>query len=152
MLKKIVIGLLFVFIAIQFYRPEKNTSTETPDTDFLVVYGTDAKIASTIKASCYDCHSNNTTYPWYSEVAPVSWWISNHVTYGKKHLDFSIWNTYSEKKKDHKLEETIEMIEKKEMPLESYLPMHPEAKLTEVQQQELIAFFKKIRSEINYSK
>ncbi|MBJ2172940.1 heme-binding domain-containing protein [Aureibaculum sp. A20] len=152
MVKKIVIGLLLVIVAIQFYRPEKNISIETPDTDFLVVNGTDANLAATIKASCYDCHSNNTAYPWYAEVAPVSWWVANHVNDGKKHFNFSIWDTYSDKKKDHKLEENIEMIEEKEMPLESYLPMHPEAKLSEEQQKELIAYFKEVKLKINYTK
>ncbi len=104
-----------------------------------------------MKTSCYDCHSNNTKYPWYSEVAPISWWIADHVTEGKDELNLSLWTTFSDKKRNHKLEEMIELIEKKEMPLESYLPMHSEAELSESQQQELITFFREIKFQIKIS-
>ncbi|MCB0458716.1 MAG: heme-binding domain-containing protein [Flavobacteriaceae bacterium] len=137
MLKKIIIALVILLVGIQFYRPAKNISEETPTTDFLVVNNADESMATLIKNACYDCHSNNTNYPWYSEVAPFSWWIADHVKHGKEELNFSEWSTFTEKKKNHKLKEIIEEVEKRKMPLESYLPMHPEANLTDDQIKQL---------------
>ncbi len=133
MLKKILILLFIVFIIIQFFRPEKNVSSETPVSDFLVVTKADNTIASIIKTSCYDCHSNNTSYPWYAEVAPLSWWIAEHIDHAKEELNFSEWGTFSEKRKSKKLKEMVEELEEREMPLKTYLPMHPEAKLSDEQ-------------------
>ncbi|MEZ4839977.1 MAG: heme-binding domain-containing protein [Flavobacteriaceae bacterium] len=137
MLKKILIALVILLVGIQFYRPAKNISEETPVTDFLIVNNADESVATIVKNACYDCHSNNTKYPWYAEVAPFSWWIANHVNHGKEELNFSEWSTFTEKKKNHKLKEIIEEVEKRKMPLESYLPMHPEANLTDDQIKQL---------------
>lgn len=134
MLKKIPLALIVLLVLMQLYRPEKNISTEKePASDFLLVNNAPENVAVIFKDACYDCHSNNTKYPWYSEVAPVSWWLANHIDEGKEHLNFSAWTDYNLKKKNHKLEEIIETVEKRQMPLKSYLPMHPEAKLSEAQ-------------------
>ena len=133
MLKKILKVLLVILVLIQFYRPEKNISSKVLDTDFLVVTNANDNIASIVKTSCYDCHSNNTAYPWYSEIAPVSWWIAHHVDEAKEELNFSEWSTFSDKRKNKKLEEIVEELEEKEMPLKTYLPMHSEAKLSDEQ-------------------
>lgn len=145
MLKKILYALLIIVVLIQFYRPEKNISVETSTTDFLTLTKANDDISTLINSSCYDCHSNNTNYPWYAEVAPISWWISGHVDHGKEELNFSEWGSYSEKKMNHKLKEIVEELEEKEMPLESYLPMHPEAKLSDQQIQQLITWVKKLQ-------
>ncbi|WP_273005712.1 heme-binding domain-containing protein, partial [Leeuwenhoekiella blandensis] len=68
---------------------------------------------------CYDCHSNQTTYPWYSNLAPASFYLEDHIKDGKRHLNFSEWEQYSAKRKDHKLDELIEEVEREGMPLES---------------------------------
>ncbi len=133
MLKKILKILLVILVLIQFYRPEKNISSEITTTDFLVTTKASEDIVSIFKTSCYDCHSNNTSYPWYAEVAPVSWWIAHHIDEAKEELNFSEWSTFSEKKKNHKLKEMIEQLEEREMPLKTYLPMHSEAKLSNEQ-------------------
>jgi len=145
MLKKILYALLLIVIIIQFYRPEKNISTEIPITDFLTVTKANDDISSLIKSSCYDCHSNNTKYPWYAEVSPLSWWISGHVDHGKEELNFSEWSTYSEKRKSKKLKEMIEEVEERKMPLDSYLPMHPEAKLSDQQIDQLVNWVKTLQ-------
>lgn len=132
-LKKLGILLLIVFVLIQFLRPQKNISETTPATDFIAVTKPSPKIEATLRAACYDCHSNNTKYPWYSEVAPVSFLIAEHVKDGKKHLNFSIWDTYSQKKKAHKLEELVEEVAEGHMPEESYTWMHSDARLTKEQ-------------------
>lgn len=139
-LKFSLVTLLIVFLGMQFVRPEKNMNAEVPATDLIAVEAPDQELAVVLKNACYDCHSNNTHYPWYAEVAPVSFWIADHVEEGKEHLDFSQWDAYSPKKKAHKMEELIEEVKEHEMPLESYTLMHGEAKLTDDQIEALTAW------------
>ena len=131
MIKKISIGLLALFAAAQFINPDKNESEFIPEADFITLEQPPEHLASILKTSCYDCHSNNTIYPWYDRITPVNFWVNSHITDGKKHLNFSEWNSYSAKKKAHKLDEFIEMIEDKEMPLASYTLTHQDAKLSD---------------------
>ncbi|MGB1270270.1 MAG: heme-binding domain-containing protein [Flavobacteriaceae bacterium] len=131
MIKKISIGLLALFAAAQFINPDKNESEFVPESDFITLEQPPEHLASILKTSCYDCHSNNTIYPWYDRITPVNFWVNSHITDGKKHLNFSEWNSYSAKKKAHKLDEFIEMIEDKEMPLASYTLTHQDAKLSD---------------------
>jgi len=145
MLKIFLILLFIIFIIIQFFRPEKNVSSETLATDFLIDTKANDNIATIIKTSCYDCHSNNTEYPWYAEVAPVSWWMAHHVDEAKEELNFSEWSTFSEKRKRKKLKEMVEELEEKEMPLKTYLPLHPEAKLSNQERVDLIAWIKSLK-------
>ena len=112
------------------------------------MYKPSDEIASKIKASCYDCHSNVSEYPWYSNIQPVGWFLKHHIDDGKKHLNFSEFGTYSPKKQAHKLEESYELIEKGEMPLSSYTLIHKDAVLTEAEQATLIAYFKEIENSI----
>jgi hypothetical protein len=92
-----------------------------------------ADVHSILKTSCNDCHSNNTVYPWYAEVQPVTWWLNGHIVDGKKHLNLSEFATYSLRKQYHKLEEIDEMVKKGEMPLDSYLWIHKNADLSDGQ-------------------
>jgi cytochrome c551/c552 len=139
-----------LFIVIQVFRINKTITPVNEQTDFMAVTQTNPEVATILKNACYDCHSNQPTYPWYTSVAPVSWWIKNHINEGSKHLNFSIWQTYTVKRKDHKLEECVEMIEEGEMPMNSYTWMHPEAKLTDAQKQLLIDWFKAEKAKLNY--
>lgn len=143
--KKIALALLVVLIAMQFYRPEKNVTEKGHDMVFITETQPQPELKTLLKQACYDCHSNNTVYPWYNNVAPVSYWLADHVNDGKKHLNFSEWESYSAKKKDHKLEEVIEMVEELEMPLNEYTWTHEEARLTEEQRHAVIAWAKKTR-------
>lgn len=131
MMKKILIGLLIVLVVIQFVRPETNTSGTVGANDIRVSNPVPANVLSVLKRACFDCHSNNTNYPWYANIQPVGWWLQNHINEGKEELNFSEFGTYSAKKAAHKLEETAEMVEEKEMPLESYTWIHKNAKLTQ---------------------
>ena len=83
-----------------------------------------------LQRACYDCHSNNTKYPWYAEVQPVRWWLDSHIKDGKRHLNFSEFGSYTAKRANHKMKQTAEQVESGEMPLPSYTWMHPEARLT----------------------
>lgn len=149
-LKKIGIAFIVLFIVIQVFRINKTITPVNEQTDFIAVTQTNPEVAAVLKTACYDCHSNQPTYPWYTNVAPVAWWIKNHINEGSKHLNFSIWQTYTVKRKDHKLEECVEMIEEGEMPMNSYTWMHPEAKLTDAQKQLLIDWFKAEKAKLNY--
>ena len=123
-LKNVGIFLVFFFLLIQSIRFDKTAEPLDPAKDFVALTSANAEVANTLKIACYDCHSNQPTYPWYSNIAPISWWMQNHIDEGSHHLNFSVWGTYSEKRKDHKLEECIEMVEEGEMPMNSYTWMH----------------------------
>lgn len=147
-MKKILIGLLVVLVAIQFFQIDKTNPVADEKLDFLVMNNTSPEIATQIKASCYDCHSNQSVYPAYTYVQPVGWFVKNHIEEGKEHLNFSEFGNYSAKKQAHKLEESYEMIEKSEMPLSSYTIIHKEAVLDEAQKTTLIKYFKEIEKRI----
>ena len=148
MFKKILYGLLAVVIIIQFIRPERNISEVPSENDIRVKYHVPSNVLAILKRSCYDCHSNNTEYPWYTNIQPVGWWLQDHVDHGKGELNFSEFGAYSAKKADHKLDEVIELIEDKEMPLESYLTMHKDAELTQEDADIVIAWAKELRTQL----
>ncbi|WP_420322880.1 heme-binding domain-containing protein [Flagellimonas sp.] len=148
--KKAAIFLLIVLIGMQFYRPEKNQSDlKTYVAAFELETNPSEEVKVILKTACYDCHSANTRYPWYNNIAPVSYWLDHHVEEGKEHLNFSDWENYTVKKKDHKLEELIEEVEEGEMPLNSYTWTHEDARLTEAQKKLLMDWAKQARS--NYA-
>ena len=134
MLKKILIGLLVVLVLIQFFRPEKNNSNDLTH-DVSTKYKVPEEVSHILRVACNDCHTNKTNYPWYAQIQPVAWWLNDHVTEGKEHLNFSSFTQLPIAVQNHKFEEVIEVIDENEMPLESYtyLGLHPEAKLTEDQ-------------------
>ena len=144
--KKIAFALLVIFVGMQFYRPEKNISQGDHTAAFLMETNPPKDVKLVLEQTCYDCHSNNTVYPWYNNVAPVSYWLADHVEEGKEHLNFSAWDTYSAKKKDHKLDELIEEVEEGEMPLKEYTWTHSEARLTAEEREALIAWAQKTRA------
>ncbi|NML22067.1 heme-binding domain-containing protein [Pseudoflavitalea sp. G-6-1-2] len=147
-MRKLLLLLLIALIAIQFIRPEKNISTTVSPTDIANKYTVPAEVAAVLKRSCNDCHSNNTNYPWYSNIQPLTWWLNDHIKDGKRHLNFSNFTAYSYKRQDHKLEEVTESIEKHEMPLPSYTSMHAEAKLSEADKKLLASWVTAVRTEI----
>lgn len=142
LLRYLFIGLLAFLIIAQFFPIDKNNPTSDPATDYLSLHHPPAEVASMLKTACYDCHSNNTKYPWYTSVAPVSWWVKGHIDHGRKHLNFSDWGTYSAKKAKHKLEECYEFVEETKMPLMSYWVAHPEAKMSTEQRAAMVKWFK----------
>ena len=90
-LKKILIGLLIVFVAIQFFQPTKNKEANITEQHVYNVYNTPNEVKVILDKACNDCHSNNTKYPWYASIQPAAWWLNDHVQDGKKHLNFSIY-------------------------------------------------------------
>jgi hypothetical protein len=130
MIKKIAFVVAVLFLFIQFVRPLKNQSEGISENDISTVYEVPVMVQQVLTQKCYDCHSNNTVYPWYANIQPVGWWLASHVNEGKKHLNFSEFKTYNEKKANHKLEELSEAVTDGWMPLESYVWLHREAKVT----------------------
>ncbi len=149
MLKKILKRffqlLLLVFIVIQFFRPAKNKAEGISNNDITKLYPVPDDVKTILKTSCYDCHSNNTVYPWYAEVQPVAWWLDNHIKDGKKDLNFSEFAGYRLRRQYKKLEEINELVKKDEMPLDSYLWIHKDAKLNDLQKQTLANWVQSVR-------
>ena len=142
-IKKIGIGLVVVLIIIQFIHPAKNQAEVLGDNDITKVVPVPDEVMTLLKTSCFDCHSNHTNYPWYSNIQPVGFWLDDHVNEGKRKLNFSEYKTFKLKRQLHKLEEVAEQLEKKEMPLSSYLIIHHEAELSESQAKLLSDWAKK---------
>lgn len=142
MKKKILLGLVAIVVILQFFRIEKTNPAVIAENDFITVHQPNEEVATLLKSACYDCHSYETNYPWYSNIAPISWWLADHIEEGREHLNFSEWGTYSEKKSKHKLHECEEEVEEGEMPLDSYTWTHSEAKLSDEQREMLEDYFK----------
>lgn len=146
--QKVLVGLLAVLIMIQFIRPKQNVSAAPTPNDLFAHYQAPDSLKQMVKTACYDCHSNNTVYPWYSNIQPVAWWLSDHVNEGKEEFNFSEFATYAPKKADHKLEKLIEEVKEQEMPLKSYTLIHADAKLSKEQRLALTNWVEGVRKEI----
>ncbi|RMZ59160.1 cytochrome C [Chryseobacterium nematophagum] len=146
-MKKILVVILVAFVIIQFFPIDKNNPTPTPGMDFLKIKKTPPEVAKIINTSCYDCHSNETKYPWYANIAPASWYVKTHISDARKHLNFSTFAVYEPKVQADKLQGCVELVESKDMPLESYYLGHQDAKLSEEQRQILVKYFKKVKED-----
>ncbi len=144
-IKKLLLILLVIFIIAQFFGPEKNEGDLASIDAFIADTNPPEDVKAILKESCFDCHSTVTKYPWYNNITPVNYWLAEHVKDGQKHFNVSAWEGYSVKKKDHKLDELIEMVEEKEMPLDSYTWTHSEANLTDDQINSIINWAKMVR-------
>ena len=129
--KKILWIVLIVFIVIQFIRPAHNTNTQVLTTDITNTIVVPDKVLDIFKNSCYDCHSNNTRYPWYVNIQPMGWFMANHIKNGKADLNFSEFGTYSKRKQSNKLKSIGMSVTDGSMPLSSYTIMHKDAKLSQ---------------------
>ncbi len=148
MKKKILLGLLLLFVVIQLFRPEKNKSEAEQVNDIAMVYQVPTEVGQLLKTSCYDCHSNNTNYPWYANIQPVAWWLNDHIAEGKRELNFSEFATYAPKKQAHKLDEVAELVSSGDMPLSSYTVIHGDAKLNNDQKKQLVDWANSLKAEI----
>lgn len=125
-------ALVIALLLFQFYpKPAKNLSGGINANDITLAHYVPADVQQVLKTSCYDCHSNNTVYPWYSRVQPIALWLGDHITDGKDELNFSEFGSYSIRRKYKKLEEINKEVKEDEMPLSSYTIIHRDAKLDE---------------------
>jgi len=145
-IKKLGWLLLVIIIVAQFFGPDKNRGDINDLTSFFEDTNPPDAVTLILKETCFDCHSSFTRYPWYNNITPVNYWMDGHIDHARSHLDFSNWTEYDAKKKDHKLEELLEMVEEKEMPLPSYTWMHSEANLTDEQIKSVLDWAKQVRS------
>ena len=130
MIKKILYVLLAAFIIIQFIRPKQNSSAGPFPNHISTKFAITDDVALILKTSCYDCHSNNSKYPWYYNIQPFTWWLQDHVNEGKKELNFSEFASFTPKRQRKKFNEIDEFVTEGKMPLESYTFIHRYAKLT----------------------
>jgi hypothetical protein len=130
LLKKILLAVLVVFILIQFIQPSRNKSGQMLPTDITKVFTVPQNVQGVLKTSCYDCHSNDTHYPWYSFIQPGAWWMASHIKNGKSNLNFSEFGGYSKRKQQNKLRSIAKSIEDETMPIGAYTIMHGDAKLS----------------------
>ncbi len=137
---------LLALIIIQFFRPNKNNEGYESMRAFETETKPSTEVVGILKTHCYDCHSNHTIYPWYAEVAPISFWLDDHIRHGKGEFNVSKWEEYSLKKKDHKLEELIEEVKEGHMPLDSYTWIH--GNLSEEEKRTLLQWADLVR--LNY--
>src|SRR5258708_29147116 len=129
--RKVLLVVADVLIVIQFFRPSRNNGNADGENAISKKYQVPENVQSILKQSCYDCHSNKTKYPWYANVQPVGWWIQySHVNDGRRHLNFSEFASYPEKKAKKKLEEIADEVRDGEMPLGTYTFLHDDAPLS----------------------
>lgn len=148
MLKKILIGLLIIFLLSQFIRPPHNNGDASSPSDITHMVTVPDSVMNLLNIACYDCHSNHTEYPWYSKITPVNWWLNNHIVEGKRHFNFSNFSGSSYKRMIKKMEEVGETVEKHEMPLNSYLWIHKDARLNDAQRKMIINWAKAAEEKI----
>ncbi len=152
MLKKIFIILLIAFVAIQFIRPERNNTNTVSADDITALYPIPDSVQSILKKACYDCHSNNTTYPWYANIQPVAWWLNDHIEEGKDELNFSEFGKRNIERRAKKLKKLAKEVEEGEMPLDSYTWMHKEAVLTEQEKNIIINWARNLSEQVAMQK
>ena len=147
--KIVLFVLLIVFVGIQFIPTERNQSDSVPKTDFMRVNNVPKNINIMLQTSCYDCHSNNTIYPWYSSIQPGSWFMADHIKEGKKELNFNEFGTYSNRRKSSKLKGMIKEIKSDDMPLTSYTIIHRNAILNKENKALLINWLTKTKDSLS---
>ncbi len=133
----ILVSLAVIFIIIQFFQPKKNISKGETTEDIIFQLQIPSNVRGNLANACFDCHSNNTRYPFYNNFAPVSWFLNYHITHAKKHLNFSEWGTYDKKKQLKLLNDICEELNSDEMPLQSYVWMHSSANLNEKEKKDI---------------
>ncbi len=141
MFKKILLGLLAIFIVMQIFSIDKSNPPVDPSKDFLSTQNIPDDVMTILKHACMDCHSHYTRYPWYTNLEPFSWYVKGHIKHGRGKLNFSEWGDYDEEDKSYLLHECEEVLKEKRMPLASYMIAHPKARITQENRNELIKFF-----------
>ena len=133
---KILLGLAVIFVGLQAFRPARNVSTAAPfagKDDITVLFPPPPDVKQILATSCYDCHSNQTRYPWYAEVQPAGWWLAEHIKDARRNVNFAEFGSYTRKRQMKKLEALVDEVRDRAMPLKSYTFLHRDARLTAAQ-------------------
>lgn len=148
----ILVIILIVFIALQLIRPARNISGQVLLTDISKTYRIPDDIQSLLKNACYDCHSNNTNYPWYSNIQPVGWLLANDINNGKDKINFSEFGSLSTRRQISKLQGIENRIKDGTMPLAPYQLMHKNARFSKEEKELLIDWIQRTRDSISLRK
>lgn len=140
--KWLLIGIVLFLIIAQFFKIDRSVPEVSSQLDFTAITSPPQEVIIMLKDACYDCHSYETKYPWYFDVAPVSWYLKGHIRNGRKKLNFSTWGTQDPSEQRHNVEDCIEVVQENRMPLKSYTWTHSGAKLSQNQRTSLINWFK----------
>lgn len=122
--------VLLAFVVMQFFRPARTNPTSDARASFAAIVNPPQEVALSLKRACGDCHSNETVWPWYSNIAPVSWLVASDVNEGRAHLNFSAWTQPGAEAERPEITDLCEQVKKGEMPLRTYTLLHPQAKLS----------------------
>lgn len=150
MAKKIVFWTLVAFALIQFFPIDRTNTPVDSAVNFVEARKSPEKIRTLLKNACYDCHSNETVYPKYAFIAPISWSVKSHVNEGREHLNFSTWGTYNKDLKENMLTKSVQTIQNKTMPMPGYIVYHKEANLSEAERALLIQYFEEMLKNKTY--
>ncbi len=148
LLKGSGLAILVVLVGIQFIPTRSNQSKEMASSDFIKINKVPEDIGRLLHTSCYNCHSNNTNYPWYSRIQPVGWYLENHIKKGKSELNFSEFGSYSVRRQKSKLESMANQIKKNKMPLSSYTFIHRDARLSPESKKALLDYLDALRDSL----
>lgn len=148
-LKKIFLVAAVVVVAMQFIRPARNLSTAPPGkNDLVTLYPPPPEVRHLLEVACYDCHSNNTRYPWYTNVQPVGWWLKSHIDEGKDKLNFSEFGTYNLNRQGKRFGAIADQLTDRTMPLPSYTWIHRDAVFTAAQNLALIEWAESMQDKV----
>jgi hypothetical protein len=136
-LKLVGLGLIAVLIVLQFFQPEQNYAPIDPELDMLELLAPPEPVAVLIRNACYDCHSNQTIYPWYNWISPVSLYLYKHIKKGKEDLNFSEYGLLDKADKIGAFADFCDVVDAGSMPLQSYMLIHKDARLTQEERETL---------------
>ena len=145
LLRILFILIIAAFVVIQFFDIERDNPEFNQEDDLMTVEKPPAEVQKILRATCYDCHSNETQWPWYSYIAPASWFVKQHVTDGRDNINLNFWGEYELEDRAYMIKEMIEEVEEGEMPLPGYDIMHPDARLTNEQKEVLFKWLRSIQ-------
>jgi len=148
-IKKILLGLLVIFILIQFVQPARNKSRQVMQNDISKIVSVPSDVQGILKKACYDCHSNNTEYPWYANMQPMHWFMNNHIQSGKAELNFSEFGSYTSRRQQSKLRSIENSLKDGSMPLNSYTLIHRNAILTKTEKLLLMNWVQNSKDSLN---
>lgn len=143
--KYVFLALLVIAVVIQFIRPDMSPVPIDPKLTIEAVTPVPPHVDALLHNSCYDCHSNESRWPWYSQISPLSWWLKSHVNDARDKLNFSEFAKLPKKEQLKKLGDACDEVKKGDMPLKVYVPMHPAAKLSDAGRSELCTWFTSVR-------
>jgi len=138
-------ALIAFLVIIQFFPIDKTPPPSDANLDFLKLENPPAEVAALLKGACYDCHSNETTFPGYTRFQPLGWWIRSHVRGGRMNFNFSEWGSYDVERQRHVLQEMADVTGNKRMPLKSYGWMHEAGKLSDDDRAAMVAWLRKAK-------